>query len=166
MHTSLVQHAEGADGLDVTACLNFVIVFEDVATGRRAKYIYDSLASQLGKMFAFEQQTWKFSVLNEQRLRELAARDAAAADIIILACHGDGDLPAEVKSWIDLWAGRNGGPKALVVLFDGQPGQAQAAIRAYLEAVARQADMDFFAEPEGASQRSGQPLVTRSPLLN
>ena len=93
---------------------------------------------------------WKFEVLGNAKMKEMAVKDAAAADLIIISSHGIGELPVEVKSWIDQWRARKGNAMALVALVDRPQAESfeQASIRAYLQGVARRAGMDFFAQPD------------------
>ena len=92
---------------------------------------------------------WKFDVLGIPKLREMAAKDAAQADIVIISCHGHNDLPVEVKAWIELWLAENSSAIALVALFDSPPMDPQQtdSIRDYIAAVARRGQMEFFAQP-------------------
>jgi|SRR5581483_9128 hypothetical protein len=129
---------------------NVVIAYEDFAAGRHAKETYDYLVRSLGRELAFDNQMWKFDVLGHPKLREMAVKDAAAADLIMISTHGDGDLPAEVKSWIDGWANHRGSAMALVKLTDRNSARHphDDIIRSYLEAVAHRVGMDFFAQPD------------------
>jgi len=83
-------------------------------------------------------------------LRELAAKDTADADIVIVSVRGDREFAPEVKSWLDVWVGNRGTPLALVALFDPEFKDSETAqsLRRYLENISRSAQMDFFAEPE------------------
>src|SRR5882762_7632709 len=98
--------------------LNILILFEDLPTGKRGKQVYDYLSSHLSADFQFNHKLWKLSVLATPMVRELAAKDAAEADILIFSVHGDGELSPEVKSWLDISIGQRGTPIALVALFD------------------------------------------------
>src|SRR5262245_57788797 len=77
---------------------NVVIAYEDFETGKNAKKTYDFLVEHLGHECEFSNQMWKFDVLALPKLKEMAARDAADADIIIISAHGTSELPPEVKS--------------------------------------------------------------------
>src|SRR5215472_17322151 len=95
----------GSSDIEVNSTLNVVIAYEDLETGKRAMKTYDYLVEHLGEQCLFANQMWKFDVLAVPKLREIAARDAAAAEIIIIAAHEGRDLPTEVKSWIEMWLG-------------------------------------------------------------
>ena len=149
MQTTLSQWDSSAE-LDVTCNLNVVIAFEDVSAGKHAQRFYEYLSERLGNEFEFTRYQWNFSLLKDANVREVAARDAATADIIIVATHGDHDLPDHFKSWIQLWLGKNANPMALVALFD-RPNSCEitrALTRSYLNDVARVGGMEFFAEPD------------------
>ena len=142
--------------LEVSPSFNIVIAYEDFVTGKRAKKTYDYLVANLGHDCEFCNQMWKFEVLGISKLREMAAKDAVMADVIIISAHGDTDLPAEVKAWIESWLAQKTNAIALVAQFDSphENPLLRAAACNYLDNVARRADMEFFAEPEGLAARS------------
>ena len=141
---------DGGHELETRPAFNIVIVYEDFAAGKHAKETYDYLVHQLGCDYDFNSQMWKFDVLGNTKMREMAVKDAAAADLIIISTHGIGDLPVEVKSWIDHWVAEKGHAMALVTLVDRPVGEGSenGSIRSYLQSVARKAKMDFFAQPD------------------
>jgi len=93
---------------------------------------------------------WKFEVLEIAKLRELAAKDAAMADIIIVSSHGANLLPDGLKAWLEICVSEKAHAIALVALFDSSRGDDPAMIRAntaYLADVAKRGEMEFFAQP-------------------
>lgn len=140
---------------------NVLIAYEDFETGKHAKRTYDFLVEHLGHDCHFNNQMWKFDVLSIPKLREMAAADAAGADIVVISCHGD-DLPELVKIWIESWIDADDGPLALVALFDppSEDHERTRAVRAYLADVARRAQMEFFAQPdEWPGKEESEPSV-------
>jgi hypothetical protein len=160
---------------EASPCFNVVIAYEDFDTGKHAKKTYDFLATNLGHECHFSNQMWKFDVLSVPKLREIAAKDAATADIIIVSCRG-GELPDYVMAWIELWVGaERNHPIALVGLFDCPPEDLHQtrATRAYLTGVAKRGEMEFFAQPEeGPSRReslehfAGEGAIPRAKTLS
>jgi len=125
---------------------NVVIAYEDFETGKHAKNTYDFLVEHLGDEFDFSNQMWKFDVLSVPKLKHMAVRDAAVADIIIVAAHGTGDLPQEVKSWLEMSLEEGIHAIGLVALFDenaymDNPG------RSYLQGLTEGANLEFFSQP-------------------
>ena len=133
--------------LDVNPTIDVVIAYQDLETGKSAKSTFDFLVERLGHECEFTNQMWKFDVLAIPKLREIAAKDGAVADIIIISCRG-GELPAEVKAWIELWLAEETKPIALVALFGRGEEEGTEAIRSYLAAVAKRGQMEFFAQPD------------------
>ncbi|HWC61662.1 MAG TPA: hypothetical protein VHC44_18365 [Verrucomicrobiae bacterium] len=125
--------------------MNVVIAYEDLETGKRAMKTYEYMVQQLGNECLFTNQMWKFDVLAVPKLKEIAAKDAAAAEIIIVSAHEGRELSAEVKSWIEMWLGYKTEASALVGLFSGQ--SETHPIRTYLADVARRAQIEFFCQP-------------------
>lgn len=122
-----------------------MIAYEDLATGKRAMKTYDYMAEQLGSECIFTNQMWKFDVLGVPKLREMAAKDAAAAEIIIVSAHEGKPLPPEVTAWIDLWLSYETRASAIVGLFTGESSHTPA--RNYLADVAKRAKIEFFSQP-------------------
>jgi hypothetical protein len=147
MQNTLTFPSVDSSELEVNPSFNVVIAYEDFETGKHAKKTYDYLVEHLGHDCAFSNQMWKFDVLAVTKLREMAARDAVAADIIIVSAHGNSELPAEVKAWIELWLKPNGNAIALVALFDSLADGENNPVRSYLADVARRGKMEFFAQP-------------------
>jgi hypothetical protein len=146
----------GSSDRDINSALNVVIAYEDLETGKRAMKTYEYMVQQLGDQCLFANQMWKFDVLAVPKLKDIAAKDAAAAEIIIISAHAGRELPAEVKSWIEMWLGYKTEASALVALFEGESEFNPA--RNYLEAIANRAQIEFFCQPEarhsGAQTRS------------
>lgn len=127
---------------------NVVVAYEDFETGTHAKRTYDFLVQNLADECHFTNQMWKFDVLSVPRLREIAAKDALMADIIMISSHGVGELPLGVKAWIESWISEPRNASALVALFDGEPGEHSWPIRNYLAGVATRGRLEFFAQPD------------------
>lgn len=147
MQNTLTFPPLGSAELESNPTFNVVIAYEDFEMGKHAKKTYDYLAEHLGYDCQFGNQMWKFDVLAVPKLREMAAKDAAAADIIIVAAHGASELSEEVKKWIEMWLAEKGNAIALVALFDCLSAAQENPIRDYLADVARRGHMEFFAQP-------------------
>ena len=147
---------------------NVVIAYEDFETGKQAKRTFDVLVEQLKNDCRFANQMWKFDVLSIPKLREMAAKDAATADIVIISCRARSELPPEVKAWIELWLAEKNHAIALVALLDNSPGLTleSANLRRYLSAVAVRGGMEFFAQPEDITKSIRSSNTPVSPPIN
>ena len=152
MQTTLFPEREGSQGLQITCNINVVIAFEDATAGKHAEAFYEHLKERLGAEFDFTRYQWSFNLLEDLHVRDVAAHDAATADIVIVATHGDGELPEHVDAWFQGWVGRNAGPMALVALFDrpAECAETREDLRSSLARMAQTGGMDFFAEPENS----------------
>jgi len=150
METMATQPPAASAGRESAPVFSVVSVFEDFNTGKRARRAYEFLAANLTHEWQLISQMWKSELLAIPELREMAAKDAATANLIIVSCRGDRELPAHVKGWIEMWLGCRGDAVALVALFDSPPEQARCAlaIQAYLERVAKRGQMEFFTWPD------------------
>jgi hypothetical protein len=155
--------AFGPSDVEVNPALNVVIAYEDLETGKRAMKTYEYMVQQLGDQCLFANQMWKFDVLAVPKLKEIAAKDAAAAEIIIISAHEGRELSSEVKAWIEIWLGYKTQATALVGLLgdevQGNP------VRTYLAEVARRAKIEFFCQPgiwPDAAERQQTPTHSQS----
>jgi len=152
MQTTLLAEHGGDEGLQINCNINVVIAFEDAAAGKHAESFYEHLSKKLHGEFEFTRYQWSFSLLEDESVRDVAAHDAAMADIVIIATHGDEELPERVDAWFQAWVGRNAGPMALVALFDRHPEcpETREDLRSALARLAQTGGMDFFAEPNNS----------------
>lgn len=110
-----------------------------------------------------------------------AAERAAGADLIVFAMTGSGDLPQEIKLWIEEWLGkRTAHEGALVGLVETESGPCPIAClkEIYLRHVAHRAGMDYLShEPPTAqkaipdsldsfNQRAGQMTTVLDEILH
>jgi len=159
-HTAL-HSPIGPSDLEADPIFNVVIAYEDFDTGKHAKETYDLLVKNLSQECRFANQMWKFEVLGIPKLREMAAKDALMADIIIISCQGAHDLSADVQAWIHSWICEQSNALALVALFgDGGSQRESHQLRAYLAEAAKRAGMEFFAQPAAPVRRLDQTLAS------
>jgi hypothetical protein len=138
------------------------MIYEDFATGLRAKQTFDHLIRELGSKFVFHSKLWKLDILQLPHCGKIAAADVRVADLIIIAAHGRTGFPAGVKSWIDRWlATVRPRPRALVSLVDDRTETLtnSSTTCAYLREVAARGRMDYFGrESDPPNQEAGFPF--------
>ena len=136
----------GAD-VPLLPLLDVFILYEDWTTGLRAKHSLDLLPEQTFANTRRRTSLWRLELLSEHLLSEQAALEAAAADVIILSFHGRGELPAQVRAWLNRWlACKEPRPYALALLLDsGEVSQdAENPLLACVRQVAAAAGADLF----------------------
>jgi hypothetical protein len=161
--------------------LNVVIVGEDsILAAGRVYEILDLLELTLKEEGRLLYQWWDFDVLAFISLRELAAMEAATADIIIISVHKVRAIPERVTAWMKrCWDLRKDRPGALVAVLDSDLEMSGAApeILSQLKKVAACGHLDFFAtrakeetnkevtrgavKPSGNSPRRAKPCAAR-----
>ena len=154
MKTTLSRSTPGFLSLEPKQTISVVMVYEDYATGLRAKRLYDELCRQLEPDCELNQSMWKFEVLGVPRLGTVAAEEAAEADMIIVSMSGENELPKTVADWLETWLGEKvGQSSALVTLFDETEEEENQCetIQWHLRQVARRGGMSFFSNPAGSS---------------
>jgi hypothetical protein len=120
--------------------LRVVILYEDFATGLRARRVGGILAEELGAPGRFEPALWRWDVLQDPRLRRRAVGEVARADLLILSVHRR--LPvvptgALLDAWLAAKARRS---SHLVALVDGTG--ARGSVAACLWELARRRGLD------------------------
>jgi len=106
------------------------LMYEDLSTGLRARRLLDGVVTSLNLEVDFQANLWRFDLLGEPALLELAADEAAKADIVFVSAHGQHDLPAAIHLWFKQWLARKGSePCALAVVLDPSTNDAPARNR-------------------------------------
>jgi hypothetical protein len=127
--------------------LALLATFEDSVTGTRVKEFCRGLSRDLGTDCRIVEHVWLFNTLRLQELREIAAEEASASDLIIISAHGSEHLPDEVEGWIELWVRQVGGhPTVLLALLDPAKEDNSNPLQAHLQEIASRGGMEFLVE--------------------
>ncbi len=102
-----------------------VLVYQDAPHERLGRTCSELLSSHLGWNGSARLSEWKFEMLDFAKFGPLAAEEAQAAQLLVLATDCLSALPAGVKAWIESWAAVSSSPEsALVVLLSDVDGWA------------------------------------------
>ena len=127
--------------------------FEDSATGMRIKEFRQSLSQELGHGCQLIEHVWLFNLFRFHELQEIAAEEAATADLVVIAVHDAENLPGEVKSWMDLWLQQGTARHAvLLALLDSTMEGLPRPMEGYLQAAARRGGMEFVVETRAMAE--------------
>jgi hypothetical protein len=162
------------DSTDTKSALRVVIAYSDFAAGKRAMRVLADLGKGLGDDIEFHPLPWSFDLLADIDWREVAARDAINADILIIATSSASTLPPAVERWVKTTIAQKRGTDAAVVALFGPEENSEGAGAARLEAlqaVARQAGLAFFApaprqELDEAIERVHRRAKIHTPVLD
>ena len=91
--------------LDEVPVLKMVIAYDDFAHGMCALHFLESLIADFGEMFTFVPRFLKFEELLRWDVAEQVSKEAAEADLNVIAAHEEWELPALVKKWLRTWKG-------------------------------------------------------------
>ena len=137
-----------------------VMAYEDLSVAKLAKERWDHMVSTLNKLYEFELRLWKFNALRIPEWREAAVNDALQAQLVFVVTHGAGELPPEVKTWIEQWLAlkdaKHETARLLTFLFEPSAvklGDSAFSQFAYLQQAARRGSMDFIAAPAPAQDQ-------------
>lgn len=145
--------------------LEVVIIYDDLEAAGRAKQSLEGLPAGGAPSPTFSTRLWKVELLENGFLREQAAKEAAAADIILLAVAAVCNLPASVKKWLQRWGEcRTARPCAFCLLVGPKARRSveEATGRASLEHLVRQAGADFFV---GVCRTPADAFIEAPPLI-
>jgi len=123
-----------------------LMVYEDLAAGKRAMDTCKFLMAQVEEEIKFRTSMWKFGILQNPKLGELAVGDALEADVIIVAARGQQELPPQVKAWMETWVPQKRGQAVALIAILARPAETEgpSPVQAYLKQVAAGAQIDFL----------------------
>ncbi len=160
MTARLLKTAIAHNARRAKAAFHVVIAYEDFGSGQRAMDACKLFVSQLDGQVEFRSGMWKFDILRNEKLAQIAAEDAAGADAIIVATSQSADLPAEVRRWMETWIPlKRGQTSVLLALIEssGEDVTKNMTAYEYLRQAAASAQIDFL--PQSFS--GGQPAPLR-----
>lgn len=82
----------------VKPALEVLLVYEDFGTALRAQHSLDLLPPPFLTEVGLNTRMWRLDLLGVPLLREQAALEAVAADLIIVSLHGREELPADAAN--------------------------------------------------------------------
>jgi hypothetical protein len=136
--------AEAAEPEEVA--LKVAVVYQDPLTHQWADELWDRVGRLLDSV-GTHRESWAIQQLRDSGTFASAAKAAAAADVVVIAVRGAGEMPLILRGWIDAWVPRRGERTGALVTLIGLPSypDAQAHLTLeYFETVAHEAGLDFL----------------------
>jgi hypothetical protein len=133
-----------------------VVVYEAPPIRERAVRFCERLAVEQ-KSTEMDMDWWSFTLLSHPTMAHNAVEKAASADVVVFAMEARGDLPEEIKLWIEKWLNKRGEREgALVGLLGGGDGIQDAPTfrEIYLRHAARRAGMDYLSHAAPTLRRA------------
>jgi hypothetical protein len=133
-----------------------VVVYETPSIREHAVRFCERLAEEQ-KSSTVEMNWWSFHLLGRPDLAGEAVQKAARADVVVFAMQTAGDLPNEIKLWIERWLNKRGEREgALVGLLNREEGAHEMASfrEIYLRHTARRAGMDYLSHSVPTARRA------------
>ena len=133
--------------LDEVPVLKMVIAYDDFAHGMCALHFLESLIADFGEMFTFVPRFLKFEELLRWDVAEQVSKEAAEADLTVIAAHEGWDLPALVKEWLQTWKGspkNEDGPFVALLSTPEEASSWRRPVEAHLRKVARRTQKTFL----------------------
>ena len=167
-------------GRNPQAARTVVVFFEDAAAREQALSFCDHLVTQWQLNDELKVHWWPCHLLDQSSTGGEAIEKAVAAHLVVFAMNSAGDLPHEIKDWIENWLGKRGEREgALVGLFphEAPPGDIASFREIYLRNVALRAGMDYLSHvpptlpkalpesPDSYTDRAGQMTSVMDGIL-
>jgi hypothetical protein len=150
----MVQQITNQNEVRIPKCV--VVVYEAPAIRERAVHFCERLAIEQ-KSTDIDMDWWSFTLLSHPTMAHNAMEKAANADVVVFAMDARGDLPEEIKLWIEKWLNKRGEREgALVGLLGNEEGIHDLATfrEMYLRHAARRAGMDYLSHAAPTLRRA------------
>ena len=121
--------------------------FEDAATASRIREFRHDLLQLVGNRCQIVEHVWLCNMFRFHELQEIAAEEAAVADLVVIAVHDAPSLPDEVKGWMELWLRQKSTRNTvLLALLESTPDAGPGPVEAYLKEAAKRGGIEFVVE--------------------
>ena len=147
MNTDKMNDEGGPKLGGASLTLNAALIYEDLSTGMRARYVLECAAGLFPSAPRFNFAMWRFDMLRMAEVRKKALQEASAAVIVLLSAHGSAALPRAVRVWFRQWLERkNDQPSAMLICLDEKSRQSDSAaqIISWLQTGAKAKDVAVF----------------------
>lgn len=129
--------------------LDFVILYDNLRAGQRAKELCDRVAARLEPDVELRFHCWNFAMLSNPVAARFVTIQVMSAPCLIVACNGNNDLTRPVETFLKQSARvLRGAGTAIVAQLHGIPGGKEEQLPAYrsLVQIAVSAGVPFFSE--------------------
>jgi hypothetical protein len=144
---------------------NVVILYDHIASVRRAITAYLHLAHELESEFTPELRIWRIDVATSLEFAAQADDDIKAAELVIMAVRGSQPCPLEFQRWTAGAVERGCLPRhALIAIGEaaGEPARSAGTWNSVLQSAAAQIQLDVFLwTPPAAAENPGQSAPFR-----
>lgn len=84
-----------------SSALKVTVLYEDFASGTRAKLFAENVALSLGSSCPLTESMWRCDLLEYPAIADDVARSAAASDYLIIALRWGRALPLAARAWLE-----------------------------------------------------------------
>ena len=147
----------GISDVEHSSAINVLVAYGDLAGEQRVKKLLARMSMALPSEDPnwLHCTTWQFNDQMTPQGIEMAAEQAAVADVIFVATQEREKMPHVLEEWVGLWLPqKTGHPCALVALLgdDGKTSDSPGGIQSYLQEMAQTGNLDFFSKNEESSE--------------
>ena len=153
----MVQYVTKKNEVQASRSKCVVVVYETSAIREHAVRFCERLAQENASTALSEMNWWSFHLLSDPVSANDAVQKAAGADVIVFAMKAGGDLPDEIKLWIEKWLNKRGEREgALFGLLAREEGPYEVAAfrEIYLRNIALRAGMDYLSHAAPTASRA------------
>jgi hypothetical protein len=162
MNSDKLNEEGGAKVGRASLTLDAALIYEDLSTGIRARYVLECVAGLFPRAPRFNMAMWRFDMLRMAEVRQKALKAASAAVIVLLSAHGSGALPRAVRVWFLQWLERKSDqPSAMLICLDEKSRESVSAAQmiSWLQTEANTRDVAVFPGFGMTPYSEGDPAV-------
>lgn len=144
--TRMLRRIPDEFGSEIRENRRVIVIYDDAVAREWAVHFCGELAEQSQNEAKLQIEWWPFVILTGSTQGAELTEKAADADYLVFASACEGDLPREVKIWIEGWLARRGDREGtLVGLIEQQtPFEIATLKEIYLRHVAHRAGLDYL----------------------
>jgi hypothetical protein len=124
-----------------------VTFYEDFSDAVRAVQKFDGIVQAFSGERPVHATSWSFDLLAKAHLNSIILDDVKYADVIVVATHGDRELPARIATWVEICIHAIPGTKPVLVALHDEGLEAEgvnAPLCASLHEIANRTDARFM----------------------
>ena len=141
---------------ELRAAKSVVVIYENPSIRERAMHFCERMVHEQN-FPELNLDWWSFQLLSHPVMAYGAMEKAAGADVVVFAMEGRGDLPEEIKLWIEKWVNKRGEREGAVVglLKSEEEWPGTVSFREiYLRHAAHRAGMDYLSHEAPTRRRA------------
>jgi len=153
----MVKHIAKQKKAQASSSRCVVVVYESTGIREHAVRFCEKIGHEPATGALLETDWWSFRFLSHPASADDAALRAARADVVVFAMDAWGDLPEEIKQWIERWLSQRGEREGALVGLLGREESHHEMVpfrEIYLRNIAHRAGMDYLSHAAPTARKA------------